>query len=318
MEKIGTYELSAALTSEHAGYSIWGFGRKNGRDYFIKQFIEMKYPADDTVSSPERIQRKLRECERFERRKKAIYEAINANSDGNAVRIEEFFRIGSKYYISMRKIESLEWGYPQVSALPFEQIRLLCSLIAHGVASLHKGRLIHADLKPDNVLFMKTGGDRVTAKIIDFDSGFLETDPPAPGETIVGDFHYFSPEACRWTWGEETPLTCKMDIFALGVMFHQYFTGELPGFDRERSSYSGEAAAKGDILRVSDRLPPDIRELLSRMLDNDPERRPTAEEVFNELRVFSIPEPEPEPHDPPRSDSRYISNSDWFISPGDL
>ncbi len=209
---------------------------------------------------------------------------LNENSDGNAVRVEEFFRIESKYYISMRKIESLHWDFTDVAKLPCDEIRRLCAIIAHGVASLHKGRMIHADLKPDNVLFMKTDAGHATAKIIDFDSGFLETDPPAPGETIVGDFHYFSPEACRSIWGEEVALTCKMDIFALGVLFHQYFTGELPGFNTEESTYSGEAAAKGEVLVVSDKLSDDVQELLTKMLNNDPEERPTAMEVFNALR----------------------------------
>lgn len=289
MEKLGQYELSGALTNQNAGYSVWGFGKKDGKDYFVKQFVEQKYPANDTVSSPDRLAKKLKECDRFEQRKKNLYQVLNENSDGIAVRVEEFFRIESKYYISMRKIDSLQWGFTDVAKLPSGEIRRLCAIIAHGVASLHEGHMIHADLKPDNILFMKTDTGYLTAKIIDFDSGFLETDPPGPGETIVGDFHYFSPEACRSIWGEEVELTCKMDVFALGVLFHQYFTGVLPGFNTEESSYSGEAAAKGEVLTVSNKLPNDIRGLLSRMLNNDPEKRPTAIEVFNSLRGIIIP-----------------------------
>lgn len=288
MEKLGTYELAGSLTNQNAGYSVWGFGKKNGRDYFIKQFVEQKYPANDTVSSPERLQKKIKACERFEQRKVALYQMLNNNSDGNAVRVEEFFRIESKYYISMRKIESLHWDFSDVAKLPRGEIRRLCAIIAHSIAGLHKGNLIHADLKPDNILFMKTASGYTTAKIIDFDSGFLETDPPGPGETIVGDFHYFSPEACRSIWGEEIELTCKMDIFALGVLFHQYFTGELPGFNTEESTYSGEAVAKGEVLVVSSNLPDDLQGLLARMLSNDPAERPTAIEVFNALRGIVV------------------------------
>jgi serine/threonine protein kinase len=284
MEKIGSYLLSGSLTNQNAGYSVWGFGKKDGRDYFIKQFVDQKYPANDTVSSPERLARKIKACERFEERKTALYQKINENSDGNAVRIEEFFRIESKYYISMRKIDALSLGVEDIAKLPVGEIKRLCAIIAHGVASLHKGRVVHADLKPDNILFMKTTAGYTTAKIIDFDSGFLETAAPGPGETIVGDFHYFSPEACRYIWGNEVELTCKMDIFALGVLFHQYFYGNLPGFDTKVSAYSGEAAAKGEVLKVSSTLPDDVRELLTRMLDNDPEKRPTAKEVYSTLR----------------------------------
>lgn len=285
MERLGSYKLSAALTNQNAGYSLWGFGTKNGREYFIKQFVEQKYPANDTASSPERLQKKLDACEKFEEKKTALYRVLNENSDGNAVRIEEFFRIGSKYYISMRKINSTHMSVSDIAKLPPDDIRRLCAIIAHGVASLHKGNLIHADLKPDNILFMKTDSGELTVKIIDFDSGFLESAPPGPEETIVGDFHYFSPEACRRIWGEEIELTCKMDVFALGVLFHQYFTGALPGFDTARSDYSGEAVAKGETLTVLPNLPPDVFGLIVAMLSADPEKRPPATLVYSVLKM---------------------------------
>ncbi len=301
MERLGTYELSGALSNQNAGYSVWGFGKKNGKNYFIKQFVAQKYPANDTVSSPERLQKKIKECERFEQKKRAVYKMLNENSDGNAVRVEEFFRIESKYYISMRKIEALPWDVATVAALPSGEIRRLCAIIAHGIDSLHKGRIVHADLKHDNVLFMKTDKGYTTAKIIDFDSSFLETDPPLAGDEIIGDLVYFSPEACRSIWGEEMTLTCKMDIFALGVLFHQYFTGQLPGFDTEQSSYPGEAVAKGELLTVSGKIPTDVHDLLASMLNPDPELRPTAIEVFNTLRgiVVTSPKVEPEKDGPP-------------------
>lgn len=289
MSQLGDYELKTPLTNQNAGYSVWGIGLKNGVEYFIKQFVDQKYPANDTNSSPERLAKKMKQCEVYEARKKALYQALNENSDGNAVRVEEFFRVESKYYIAMKNVKSLGWNISDVTALPQGEIRRLCSIIAHGVAGLHKGRIIHADLKPDNIIFTKTDTGYSTAKIIDFDSGFLETDPPAPGEDIVGDFHYFSPEACLSIWGEETVLTCKMDIFALGVLFHQFFTGLLPDFDSKESSYSGEAAAKGETLTVSDKLPEDLQELLTQMLCSDPESRPTAMEVFYALRRIHPP-----------------------------
>ncbi|MBQ8381906.1 MAG: protein kinase [Clostridia bacterium] len=283
MEKLGTYELTGHLTSQNSGYSIWGFGKKNEKNYFIKQFLSPKYPANDTVSSPERLQKKISQCERFEQQKMAIYRMLNENSDGNAVRVEEFFRIESKYYISMRKIESLPWDAAAVHALGTDEVRRLCAIIAHGIAGIHKGGIVHADLKHDNVLFMYTDNGTVTAKIIDFDSSFLESAPPESGEEIVGDLVYFSPEACRSLWGEKPELTCKMDIFALGVLFHQYFTGELPGFDHSQSNYAGEAVAKGGSLSLSDALPYDLKDMFAAMLSPNPAIRPTAMEVYDLL-----------------------------------
>ena len=74
-------------------------------------------------------------------------------------------------------------------------------------------------------------------------------------------------------------LTCKMDVFALGVLFHQYFTGEVPGFDTSLGFYIGEAVARGGKAIVSEAIPADVRCLLERMLDGDTNQRPTAREV---------------------------------------
>ena len=292
MEKLGSYELTGHLTSQNSGYSVWGFGKKDGKDYFIKQFLSPKYPANDTVSSPERLAKVKKKCERFEQNKVAVYKMLNENSDGNAVRVEEFFRIDSKYYISMRKIDALPWDVETIVGLTEKEKRFLCSVIAHGIAGLHKGHVVHADLKHDNILFMKSSSGYVTAKIIDFDSGFLETDPPKEGEEIVGDQVYFSPEACMTFMGEAPELTCKMDIFALGVLFHQYFTGELPGYDASLGNYAGEAVARGDTATVSSELPDDVRILLEKMLSADPQLRPSAIEVYATLAGKTLEEVE--------------------------
>ncbi len=306
MEMLGTYELTGHLTSENAGYSLWGFGQKEGRDYFIKQFLSPKYPENDTVSSPARLQKKIKQCEEFEAQKLSIYQSLNANTDGNAVRVTEFFRIGTKYYISMPKIVALPWTVEDVVALTEREKRRLCSIIAHGISGIHRGHIIHADLKHDNVLYMKTNSGNVTAKIIDFDSSFLESATPAPGENIIGDQVYFSPEAVLSMMGNEVPLTCKMDIFALGVLFHQYFAGYLPEFDPDQFSSAGEAVAAGSELKLCESMPQDVRQLLEQMLQLDPEKRPTAEMVFRGFLSGGVPTPKPK------------NQSSSFVVAGDL
>ena len=322
MEMLGTYELTGHLTSENCGFSLWGFGRKEGKDYFIKQFLSPKYPVNDTMSSPERIAKLKRKCTTFEQRKRALYEQLNAYSDGNAVRIEEFFRIDTKYYISMRKIESIHWQVEDIVALPEAERRFLCAIIAHAVSGLANAGIVHADLKHDNVLFMRANSGHITAKIIDFDSGFLESDPPGEGEEIIGDLVYFSPEACMTFMGRPTELSCKMDVFALGVLFHQYYTGQLPGFDGTKGGCAGEAVANGDTVVVSEDMPQDIHDLLVSMMDADPHKRPTALEVYAQLEhksmeeVESVAVPAPVPEAPQIAESTTVGTG--FFAAGDL
>ncbi len=288
---LGDYRLTSELTSQNSGFSVWGYGTKNGGEYFIKQFLSPKFPDNDTVSSPERLQKRLALCEDFEYKKRRLYQTLNRCSDGNALRVYEFFRVGPNYYISTQKIVGPSWEIEQIAGLREVDKRRLCAIIAHSVASFHEGGLVHADLKHTNILFTHGSAGLMTAKIIDFDSSFLETAPPLPGEEIIGDQVYFSPEACMHVWGEEVELTCKMDVFALGVLFHQYFTGELPDFDREEFYYPGEAAANGVQIRVSEALPQDLKPLFAAMLAPLPQDRPAAAEVFEAL--YAGPEEKP-------------------------
>lgn len=282
-EMLGDYRLTSQLTSQNSGFSVWGYGVKNGTEYFIKQFLSPKYPDNDSVSSPERIKRKIAECTEFEWKKRRLYQTLNRCSDGNALRVNEFFRVGSNYYIATQKIVGPSWDLDKIAALRFEDRQRLCSTIAHSVAGFHEGGLVHADLKHTNILFTHGSAGIMTTKIIDFDSSFLETEPPHADEEIIGDQVYFSPEACMHTWGEEVELTCKMDVFAMGVLFHQYLTGELPGFDHEEFGSAGEAVANGEQVTVSEKLPQKLRELLQSMLQYDPKDRPFAADVFEAL-----------------------------------
>lgn len=283
LEMLGDYRLTTQLTSQNSGFSVWGYGIKQGKEYFIKQFLSPKYPENDNISSPQRLQKRLKLCEDFEYSKRRLYQTLNRCSDGNALRVHEFFRVGPNYYISTQKITAPSWDIERIAALRDVDKRRICATIAHAVASFHEGGLVHADLKHTNILFSHGASGIMTAKVIDFDSSFLETSPPLPGEEIIGDQVYFSPEACLHIWGEEVPLTCKMDVFALGVLFHQYFTGKLPEFDRENFCYPGEAVANGELLTLAPELPAPLAQLLGSMLSPDPQDRPAAAEVFEAL-----------------------------------
>ncbi len=284
MEMLGHYKLSGTLTNENAGYSMWGFGERDGVQYFIKQFLTPKFPVNDTESSPERIVKKIQECDRFAETKKALYSVLNASSDGNNVRVREFFRLGSRFYIAMDKVDALPWTVETIARLSDDETRRLCAIISHAISSLHQGGIVHADIKHENILYTRLNNGSVTAKVIDFDNSFLAAVPPKDGEEVVGDFNYFAPEACARIYGERAVLGCKIDVFALGILFHQYFSGQLPKFEGDGYSCPGDAVLKGYSVILSDAIPADVANLIRSMLKKAPEERPSAQEVFCRLR----------------------------------
>lgn len=279
MEFLGSYKMLTPLTNKNAGSCQWCFAEKDGREYFIKEFGDPKHPFADTTSSPEKRQKKKMECERFETVKIRAYHTINSCSDGNAVPVTEFFRIGGRYYMAMPKISAEDISASRIARMPQQEQYRLCMVIAHALACIHRGKYVHSDIKETNVLFCRNNGGILTAKLIDYDSGFFEDCPPGCGEELSGDANYFSPEACLFMSEEAVPLTCKMDVFALGILFHQYFTGQYPLFD-EAYSCAGEAVACGETIQLSREIPADIRKLLEQMLAADPEERPEAGEVY--------------------------------------
>lgn len=314
MENLGHYHLNGELTNRNAGFCLWGFGTKDtgkeGEEFFLKKFLSPKFPVNDTESSPDRIQKKIKKCQEFVDKKKAVYDALNRGSDGNDVRVRDFFRVNNDFWVVMDKVEALPWDIDTIVKKPVEEIRRLCAIVAHAIAGLHRSRLIHGDLKHENILYTQLKTGTVTAKVIDFDSSFLETAPPQTGEDVVGDLNYFSPEVIRHNYGEDVALTCKVDVFALGVLFHQYFTGALPECQGEKT-YPGDAVLRGMPLVLGERIPADLTQLFQNMLQADPAQRPSAMEVFYALR--GIDEGERREGPPPKK-----SSEGSFHKAGDL
>ena len=98
MKVINGYVIDGDLKTDNSGFSKWAFAKKNGCDYFIKEFLAPVYPVDESIFGPEMTARKRKICEKYENRSVSLYSTLNEASDGNLVNICEFFRCGTKYY----------------------------------------------------------------------------------------------------------------------------------------------------------------------------------------------------------------------------
>ena len=278
-EIVNGYDLIEPFQSHNAGFSRWTYARQNGRVFFLKEFMDPVYPDDETLSETLR-NRRVTDCKEFEGKKRRLYEAVNCASDGNTVRICEFFRWDSRYYISNNWIESDGISMHDLSGLPMIDRMILCRSLAHSLMRLHERSVVHSDIKDTNVLLKRTMTGKLTGKLIDFDCSFLESEPPETEDDLGGDQIYLAPEACLFMCGDEAKLTCKMDVFSAGLLFHQYLAGELPYFDQTKYDYAFEAVLDDQPLIVSGALPQWIRDILQKMLECDPEARASMREVY--------------------------------------
>lgn len=277
LEEHGGYRLIQPWTTKGAGTSMWSFAEKGGKQYFIKVFVKPVLPSLSSGMSPALIERKRKACERFEQKKRRVYAAVNESATGNIVKIEDFFFDKTKFYLTTRKVEGKESDPKWIAALPYAQKMLFIKVLAYSILSLHRKGIVHGDLKPENVLVKQKENGNMLAKLIDFGESFLETEP---SNELTGDV-YLSPEGAVAIAKEEGSITRKADVFALGLMFHAYYTGELPRFDASYD-YAYEALLNGGTLILHPMLNsvPDLREAIEGMLRTNPEERLSMEEVY--------------------------------------
>jgi eukaryotic-like serine/threonine-protein kinase len=273
-----------------AGLSKWTFAAKDGREYFIKEFLSPTYPDEHAPGSPQTKMRKRRRCAAFERHHRRIQGALAAVSGlgGNLIVTLDFFRWGAKYYKVTEKVVVAGLSPADISSLPFQDQLVLLKTVAHSLRILHDRGIVHGDLKPSNVLIKRTEFG-CTTKLIDFDNAYLAGEPPPPGE-IVGTMNYYAPELVGYiqeTGTSAAELTQKADIFALGLIYAEYLSGALPGFDAGRYQYAGVAVQGGEVLRLpSGTLPAPVVELVDRMLLADPTARPAIADIHTTLMAI--------------------------------
>jgi serine/threonine protein kinase len=137
--------------------------------------------------------------------------------------------------------------------------------MAAGLAAIHAAGIVHGDIKPNNIMLDGSGLD-VRLCITDFGLARAYTRETSPaGNVLGGTPDYMAPEVHR---GLEPSQAS--DLFALGVVLHQVFTGEKPLQTCDKSS-----VVVSPRLNTS-RIPSFCVKLITECLDRDPQRRSQA------------------------------------------
>ncbi len=148
--------------------------------------------------------------------------------------------------------------------------------MAAGLAALHAAGIIHRDIKPNNIM-LDGAGSQVRLWITDFGLARAhEADPSLSDKRLVaGTPDYMAPELYQG----RSPSQAS-DLFALGVVLHQIFTGQKPLVASDSSS-----------VIVSPRLntssvPAFCAQFIAGCLDRDPARRCQAfERILDALHI---------------------------------
>ena len=181
--------------------------------------------------------------------------------------------------------------------LPFDAARRYALEIADALAHAHESGVIHADLKPANVMVTRQGH----VKVLDFgvarrvagsgtgESVTWEAEHPEP---VAGTLRYMPPEALR----NET-VDARGDLWSLGVVLYEMVAGRPP-FRGETPFELSSAILRDPPEPFDSTVPAAIEPVVRRCLEKDAARRyQTADEVRAALEA---PDPGPSTRRSPR------------------
>ncbi len=166
--------------------------------------------------------------------------------------------------------------------LDAKQIVSLSIQIASGIKAAHDNKIIHRDIKPQNILILSDG---MTAKVTDF--GIAKTSNTSTVQmTTMGSVHYSPPEQARGGYTDE-----RSDIYSLGITMYEMATGTVP-FNGENNVEIALMHLQEEPLPPSNLQPTIPRELekiiLKCIMKRKDDRYQSMEDLIEDLqKVFS-------------------------------
>ncbi|WP_214269311.1 Stk1 family PASTA domain-containing Ser/Thr kinase [Staphylococcus pseudoxylosus] len=203
-------------------------------------------------------------------------------SHDNIVNVFDVTEDDENFYLVMEYIEGLTLSeYIQKNhPLDVDTILNFINQIINGIKHAHDTKIVHRDIKPQNILVDKNQ----TLKILDFGiAKALSETTMTETNHVLGTVQYLSPEQAR---GDITDN--GTDIYSMGVVLYEMLIGKPP--------FSGETAVSIAIKHIQDPMPnvtderSDIRQALSNVVlkateKDKMERYQSVREMQNDLET---------------------------------
>ena len=162
-------------------------------------------------------------------------------------------------------------GGPMDGATGIPLLKQVCAGLQHA----HELQIIHRDLKPENVMLVPEDGGGERAVVMDFGLAKERRADPAIAKLtatgiILGTPEFMSPEQIRGK-----PLDARSDIYALGILAFEMFTGKLP-FQGRNAQEMMIARLRGQptpLRQLRPDFPASVEKALAKALETNPESR---------------------------------------------
>jgi serine/threonine-protein kinase len=258
----GRYEVLAVLGRGGMG-TVY-----SARDHVIDETVALKVLRPEIAESPEFAQRFVSEV-RLARRV----------THPNVCRIHEYGEDRGLRFLVMELVEGRDLTRVLAAgALAPGRALEIAVQAADALQAIHAAGIVHRDLKTANLMVDGAGA----VKLMDF--GIAKPvggggQAAAPSGYVVGTPEYMSPEQ-----GRGRPVDARSDIYALGVVVYELFTGHVP-FHADTPIATLMMHVDAPPPLDDPALPPPVVAVLRRALAKDPgDRFPTAKAMADALR----------------------------------
>jgi serine/threonine-protein kinase len=268
-QQLGDYVLDAELGSGSMGAVYLA------RHLPQHTTVAIKVLLDSLASDVSFITRFIREAR-----------IISTLDHPNIVRVYDAGRQGEHIYFVMEYFPGSTAGQMlrERKRLPLETVVEIAIQTADALAYAHReGRLVHRDIKPDNLLV----NERLRVKVLDFGLARIEgTRSITVAGTVVGSLYYVAPEQLLGH-----TLDGRADVYALGVTMYEMLTGQRP-YRGQTLTEMSDAILSGTATppsRLVASIPPEMEAIIGRALARDLDRRyRDASELYRDLRAFQL------------------------------
>lgn len=190
-----------------------------------------------------------------------IIKVFEVGEDGNNYIVMEYLKYSLKNLLQDRG-----------GKLPKKEALKIAQKIARALEYAHSKKLIHRDIKPDNILFRRPGHPVLT------DFGLVRslgsTSDLTTKNTILGTPRYMSPEQCR---GEK--VDGLSDIYSLGVVLFTMISGQLPYDGESWGELCRKHTSQSIPIPLLPRKAKDCQPLIELMMAKDKHMRIDAAQV---------------------------------------
>jgi Serine/threonine protein kinase len=232
-----------------------------GRDMHMDRTVAIKVLREVYSTDPKFVTRFQREAK-----------AASSLQHPNIVQVYDYGQSDGNYFIVMELVEGtdLRRYLRSRGVLAIDRAIIIAHDVALGLGAAHRRRIVHRDVKPQNILVGRDG----SIKLTDFGIASVYKDInderlTTTGMTL-GTVQYYAPEQAQ---GEI--VSPAADVYALGIVMYEMLTGRTP-FDGDTPVAVAMQHIQDAPLppsQLNPNIPPALEEIILRCLEKVPEMR---------------------------------------------